>query len=525
MMKRYGYLCGLVVGAVAVAQMAGGAVRLDALFSDNMVLQRGKPVVVWGAAAVDEAVVVTLGDVAAKTITDRAGVWRVTLPPQAEAMGLTLTVSGVNTLTVSNVAIGDVWFCSGQSNMAMTLGGCRAPEDVASAEYPLIRFLRVPTVVAANRQAAAPLRMSGWRVCSPATAAGMTAVGFYFAREIQPQAGVAIGIIDSSWGGSRIEPYIAPEGLAVVPEVAALAASFTKAVASYRQALGADLAAVEQWVGTTRSALAADKPLPEFPPLPANPAAEAQQWHAKFNAMIAPFTSYPVRGFLWYQGCANGREGAAYVQKTLALVTGWRNLWGDHALPFYAVQLANFTQDHKNAAGGDGFAPVRMAQMEAFRALSHSGLAVAIDIGETGDIHPKNKVDVGVRLARWALLNDYGKAGLVPSGPLYKEMTVAAGAIRITFDYVGGGLMVGRKEGRAPAVRDTQNKLARFAIAGEDRVWQWADAEIEGDTVVVSSPRVPQPVAVRYAFSANPLGANLYNVEGLPASPFRSDSW
>ncbi len=524
-MKRQREVCGVVLAVLALSGTGMGAVRLPALLSDHLVLQRGKPLAVWGEAAPGEAVTVALGEAVAKVSADAAGAWRVTLPPRGEATGLTLTVSGENTLAVTNVAVGDVWFCSGQSNMAMTLGGCNAPEDVKSADFPLIRFLRVPTVVSSKRCDAPPAGMGGWRVCSPAMAAGVTAVGFYFARGIQPQAGVPIGIIDTSWGGSRIEPYIAPEGIAAVPEAAALTAPFAEAVAAYRGALGSGLDAVAQWVDATRAALAAGQPLPAHPPLPADPAADPQQWHAKFNAMIAPFTTYPVRGFLWYQGCANGREGTSYVHKTRALVAGWRALWGDEALPFYAVQLANFTADKRNPEGGDGYAPVRLAQMEASRALPYSGLAVAIDIGETSDIHPKNKFDVGVRLARWALRNEYGKEGVVASGPLYKGMTVKDGAVRIAFDSVGGGLMAGTKKGREPVVRNPDGRLERFAIAGEDRKWYWADAVIEGDVVVVSSQQVLAPVAVRYAHSANPLGANLYNAEGLPASPFRTDSW
>jgi sialate O-acetylesterase len=207
-----------------------------------------------------------------------------------------------------------------------------------------------------------------------------------------------------------------------------------------------------------------------------------------------------------------------------ALVGGWRQLWGQGDFPFYFVQLAAFQQPNPDPAGGEGWARVRMAQTKSL-AIPNSGMAVATDIGEANDIHPKNKFDVGERLARWALNRDYGKKEIVPSGPVYKTMAVEEGTIRVSFDYVGAGLMVGKKNGREPAVEDAAGKLARFAIAGEDRKWVWADAVIDKDTVVVSSPQVPRPVAVRFAFSMNPEGANLYNRDGLPASPFRTDEW
>jgi sialate O-acetylesterase len=206
-----------------------------------------------------------------------------------------------------------------------------------------------------------------------------------------------------------------------------------------------------------------------------------------------------------------------------ALVGGWREAWNQGDFPFYWVQLANFQQDKNEPAGGDGYARIRDAQRQA-QDIKYTGMAVIIDIGDTKDIHPKNKQDVGRRLAQWALARDYGK-DVVPCGPLYKKHTIDGNKIRIEFDHVGGGLIVGEKNGLAPVSEDPTGKLSRFAIAGEDRNWVWGEAKIDGNTVVVSSPEVPKPVAVRYAFSGNPLGANLYNKDGFPASPFRTDDW
>jgi sialate O-acetylesterase len=209
-----------------------------------------------------------------------------------------------------------------------------------------------------------------------------------------------------------------------------------------------------------------------------------------------------------------------------ALIGAWRKRWGEGDFPFYLVQLANYQQSNDNPAGGDGWAGLRMAQLKCLQ-IPRTGLAVAIDLADPNDpndIHPKNKCDVGERLALWALKNEYGK-DVVVSGPLYKGMKSEGAAIRVSFDHVGGGLMVGRKEGRQPAVEVKDAALQRFAVAGEDRKWVWADAVIDGATVVVSSPQVPHPVALRYAYSMNPAGCNLYNREGLPASPFSTDDW
>ena len=239
--------------------------------------------------------------------------------------------------------------------------------------------------------------------------------------------------------------------------------------------------------------------------------------------MVAPLAPFAIRGAIWYQGESNGGEGEEYFHKTQALVNGWRKLFNPE-LAFYWVQLANFQGANENPAGGDGWSRIREAQRKALT-IPHTGMAVITDIGEAGDIHPRNKQDVGFRLAHWALNQTYGKSDLVASGPLFKEAKVEAGAIRISFDNVGGGLMVGKKEGLEPTKEVADGKLARFAIAGEDKQWHWADATIDGDTVVVKSDKVEKPVAVRYAYSMNPDGANLYNKEGLPASPFRTDDW
>jgi sialate O-acetylesterase len=285
---------------------------------------------------------------------------------------------------------------------------------------------------------------------------------------------------------------------------------------------------VEKWVAEARAALAAPQgEIPSPPQFPNNPLTDAGFPTTLYNGMIHPLAPYGIKGAIWYQGESNGGEGDEYYHKMRALVGGWRKVWNQGDFPFYFVQLANFQHPNPDPAGGDGWAKVRMAQSESLR-IPHSGMAVAIDLADAGnpdDIHPKNKFDVGERLALWALAHDYGKQDVVFSGPLYKAMKVEDGKIRVSFDSVGGGLMIGKKEGREPAVEVRGGKLRRFAIAGEDRKWHWADAAIDGETVVVSSADVAKPVAVRYAYTMNPDGCNLYNKDGLPASPFRTDKW
>ncbi len=475
--------------------LTGSAVQADVrvtnLFTDHMVLQRDIPCPVWGTAEAGETVTVKLGASEGTATADAAGKWSVKLPAmKMNAAGQDLTISGKNTITIKDVLVGDVWLCSGQSNMEWGLGGCNAPEDIAAANLPNLRRIKFPHVSLSKPTTDVPGK---WEACSPQNTAGFTAVGFYFARRVQKETGVPIGLLDDSWGGTRIEPWIPLEGFAAEPALSGILDAVKKR----------DAASL---------AVEANTPL------------DAGQPGALYNGMIYPVVPFGIKGALWYQGESNGGEGDEYYAKMRALVGGWRKVWAQGDFPFYFVQLANFNKDVNTPEGGDGWAKVRMAQLKSLQ-IPHTGMAVTIDIGEAGDIHPKNKFDVGERLALWALHHDYGKKDLVPGGPLYKSATVEGAKMRVSFDYAGSGLIVGRKEGRKPVEAVPGGKLARFAIAGEDKKWVWADAVIDGNSVVVSSPGVPKPVAVRYAFTMNPEGANLYNKEGLPASPFRSDEW
>ncbi|MEI7901866.1 MAG: sialate O-acetylesterase [bacterium] len=521
--QRHTFRLLLSASVLAAVLPAAADVRLPKIFTDNMMLQRNQPVRVWGWADAGEAVSVSLWGKNAATKADAKGQWAVELPPMKAGENLELAVKGKNTLTLKNILVGDIWVCSGQSNMEMSLGGCLGDaEDIKAAELPKIRRIKFNHVVSGQPEPDAPTATS-WQVCSPSTAAGFTAAGFYFAREIQQKTGVPIGIIDSNGGGTAIEPWVAAEGLALVDELKPEYARKQEALKAYRTQLPKALSEMSGWIAQAKTELASGAPIS---PAPALPTIQDNGWSGMYNAMIHPVVRFPIKGALWYQGESNGGEGNSYYDKMRALIGGWRKQWGVGDFPFYFVQLASFQGVTEDPAGGNGWAKLRAAQTQTL-SVTNTGMAVIIDtvpLDQANDIHPRNKYDVGLRLAYWALGRDYGQKQEV-SGPLFKTLKVEGSKARLTFNHTGSGLMVGKKEGRAPAFENKEGKLKRFAVAGADKRWFWAEAVIDKNSVVVSSPEVKEPVAVRYAYSMNPDGANLYNREGLPASPFRTDAW
>jgi sialate O-acetylesterase len=464
-----------------ISLSANAAVKVHGIFVDHMVLQRDLPIPVYGTADAGETITVGFSGQTLTGVADKDGKWCVTLKAmKACGQPASMTISGKEKLTINDIVIGDVWICSGQSNMQLTMQDFHKTEDIAAANFPLIRQFDVP-----RTESAVPLgEVSGsWVVCNPQQAAQFTATGFYFCRKLHQETRIPMGIIQAAWSGSPIEPYISSEAKAAVPE----------------------LADTQQ---------AGEQPAP---------------WHIRYCGMISSLIRFPIKGAVWYQGETNAMvgNGDRYFFKQKALINGWRSAWRIGDFPFYFIQLPAYQNSPDQPEDAEGWTNVRIAQLKTL-SLPHTGMAVAIDLanpGDPGDIHPLNKRDVGERLALWALAKDYGKKNLVYSGPLYKAMRVEGRKIRIGFDHTGTGLMVGVKKGLEPTVRDPAGKLKRFAIAGEDKKWVWADAVIEGPTVVLSSPSVAKPVAVRYACAKNPEGCNLYNKEGLPASPFKTDSW
>lgn len=640
----------LIATLALLSSTAFADARLPKIFGDNMVLQRGKPIAVWGWADAGEKVTVKLGDKEASATADEKGNWSLKLPVFEAGAPLELTITAKNTITFKNVLIGEVWICSGQSNMEMWTGGVtNAQAEVAAANFPKIRLFTVQKSI----QVVPQKDCNGtWQECSPATVNGFSAVGYFFGRKLHKDLDVPIGLISSNWGGTVCEAWASGEALKTHPDFKApvkalekMTANFETITKEYNEKIGAyekaaaeGLKAIEtagcttlayddsKWktmeglpsiwegrsldnfdgivwfrktveipeawagkelalglgniddadttyvngvkVGETASyntprnykvpatAVKAGKlvvavrvldtggggglygpaeqmkisaegqppialtgawkfslgELPNgLPPRPAKPPIGNDPNYSSvlYNGMIAPLVPYTIQGAIWYQGESNAGRGRQYRTLFPLMIQDWRKQWNDE-LSFYFVQLANFMAP-RTEPGESSWAELREAQNLTL-ALPKTGQAVIIDIGEANDIHPHNKQDVGLRLALAAEAVTFGKK-IVFSGPKFRDMKVEGASARLSFDHVGGGLEA--KGGGA---------LKYFSIAGEDKKFVWAEAKIDGETIVVSSPAVAKPVAVRYAWADNPEGCNLYNKEGLPATPFRTDS-
>jgi sialate O-acetylesterase len=507
-------LVALIIGIAAGA--ASAAVRLPAVFGDDMVLQRDKPIPVWGWADPGEVIILSLEKVKIRFTTGDNGKWMATLPPMKAGGPHEMTVEGASsTATVQNILIGEVWLCSGQSNMEMGVargkpsqwsGGIfNYEEEIAAANHPEIRLFHVP-----RRASGLPVNdvRAAWKVCGPETIPSFSAVAYFFGRKLHKELGVPVGLIMSSWGGTRIEPWTPPAGFAPFPELKGIADQIESADAKYRQELAAYLDRHESWLAGARRALDSGGPLPDVGLRPEHGLAGHWLPTGLYNGMIHALVPFAVRGAIWYQGEANRTDGMLYHTKMKALIHGWRTIWKQDDFAFYYVQLAPFKY------GGDPLHLPRLWEAQAATlSVPDTGMAVTTDISELNDIHPRNKQDVGLRLALWALAQTYGFENLVHSGPLYRSMKAEGVKIRISFDHIGGGL----------ASRDGK-PLDWFTIAGADRKFVEAQAAIEGDEVVVWSDAVSAPEAVRFGWhqEAEP---NLMNKEGLPASPFRTDKW
>lgn len=497
-------------------------VRLPAVIGDHMVIQQDKPVNIWGWAGPGEKVTVGLAGSSKSVRATNKGRWQAVFDPlRASAAPLELTVRGETgpAVVVHDILVGEVWLCSGQSNMEWPLSSTLSPTpEILRADHPGIRLFLVP-----KRTADSPLDdvVAKWAVCQPESAAPFSAVAYYYGLELHQKLGVPVGLIESAWGGTFIEPWTPPSGFDAVPEVRPILARQRAKYDEYRQALKKALPSWEAWLRETQKALASDAALPPMPgpgQTPDNPYAAPTAPTALYNGMIHALTPFAIRGAVWYQGENNRSDGLFYEKKMQALVGGWRDVWKLGEFPFYYVQLApyNYPFNSREAAPGDvpdqQLLPlIWEAQTGALR-IPNTGMAVVTDIADLNDIHPRDKKDVGHRLALWARSRTYGEKDLVPSGPLYRSMAVEGDAARIRFEYAGG---LKASDGLP---------LRWFEIAGDDRIFYRAAAEIAGETVVVRSGRVPSPRAVRFGW--NQLAVpNLVNASGLPASPFRTDNW
>ncbi len=498
-------------------------VKLPNIFGNQMVLQQEKPIRFFGWAQPGEKVTVTIGEESKSATTDEKGNWRVDLSARkADGKAFNVVIQGKNKIELKDVLMGEVWICSGQSNMEWTVGGSmNGQQEIAAAKHPMIRLFNVPNHISS----AQPNKNTpgSWAACNPKSIVRFSAVGYYFGRELQKEINVPIGLVGTNWGGTRIEPWTPPVGFESVPELESIVKRLRAAdpnTPEGKENFSNYIESVEKWAATSRENL--KKGIAPGSPPTQNLLRQIGGATSIYNGMVHGLAPFQVRGAIWYQGESNAGQGEKYYPLKKALVAGWRKVFENDDMPFYWVQLANFMAPSNNPAGG-GWGPVREGQRLAL-SIPNTGMAVTIDIGNARDIHPRNKQDVGKRLALWALAKNYNKE-IVPSGPLYKSSKVEGNKMRINFDYVGGGLMVGKKEGLQPTKEVKDGELGRFAIAGEDKTWHWAKAKIDGQSVVVWSDKVAKPVAVRYAYESNPDGANLYNREGLPASPFRTDKW
>ena len=513
------FLIGLLTaGWFATALLAD--VRLPAVFSDHMVLQRGKETPIWGWADPQEKVTITTSWQKRRWVlqADAEGKWMVRIMTPTKATGpFAMTFRGNNEIRIEDILIGEVWLCSGQSNMEFPVGVVEEEswktgvdnymQEVAQANYPRIRFFTVAKQVAEKPQ---EVCLGSWQSCTPKGVIPFSAVGYFFGRELHTElGGVPVGLIHSSWGGSPAEAWTSFDTLMTDADFKAYVNGWERAKMLFQEAEKEYPDKLKEWRKLAKQA-EAEKKYPPPKPLAPTPPPPHHQPAGLFNGMIAPVASFGIRGAIWYQGMANVSRAHGYHKLFSTLITNWRRVWGQEDFPFYYVQLANFIPTRPNSIK-ESWALLREAQLQTL-ALPNTGMTVAIDIGDPKDIHPKNKQEVGHRLALWALANTYGRKRVF-SGPLFESMKVEGDKIRIRFRHIGGGLAT-------PEGAD----LEGFTIAGADRNFFAAIAEVRGNSVLVSSRHVAAPVTVRYAWGDNPAG-NLYNREGLPASPFRTDDW
>lgn len=504
MRRRWG-LCWAILFALAGAT-AGAEVKPHGLFTDGAVLQRGIPIPIWGTAREGEQVTVSIHDQRVTT-TAQGGLWMVRLKPMKAGGPYTLTITGENTVTRQNLLVGEVYICSGQSNMEwpMTLTE-NAQEAIGQSTDPLLRLYSVPHTVSDT-----PLSdvNSQWKECGPNTVAGFTAVGYHFGRSLRQALKVPVGLIQSAWGGTPAESWTRRGVLENDTTLREMIAFYDQAKQQYPEALRNYQAAVEKHKEEAEKARAEGKEPPKAPMPPVNPV-NAFYPTTLYNGMIAPLIPYAIRGAIWYQGESNA--GRAYQYQTLfpAMIRNWRDDWKQGDFPFFFVQLAPFLKietEPKESA----WAELREAQRLTALNVPRTGMAVITEFGEENDIHPRKKRQVGERLALIARATVYRER--VPySGPTFDSQQIAGDKIILRFKHAKGGLVA---EG---------GTLKGFTLAGADGKFYTANAVIAGDKVIVSAPQVPRPVGARYGWANYPLG-NLFNKDGLPASPFRTDTF
>lgn len=636
----------LLVTLCALTNVLSAQIKLPHIFGDNMVLQREKPIAVWGWAKAKEKVTIKFHDQTKTTVADKTGKWSAKLDAEKAGGPYTLTVSGKNSVTLTNILVGEVWICSGQSNMEWPVRmASNAAQEIAEANYPQIRHIKIPNVVASTPQA--DFASGDWKVCSPETAGDFTAVGYFFAVKLAKELNVPVGLINTSWGGTHSETWTSREAFQNSDEFKSMIASVpvlnldeinkkrTAENALRLEALQGKVTITQQEVERWKSPDDDDAAWPVmqipalweesvFPgldgivwlrktfsvsPADAGRAAElylgmiddsdetyvngvkvggltaqyntprvysiregllkagrnvisvrvtdtggggriygpadqvkitigdrteslAGTWKLRvenmtstgsigpndyptllFNAMLNPLIPFTIQGAIWYQGESNAGRAFQYRKAFPLMITDWRKHWGQGDFPFYFVQLSSFNDHNGNSNAGSAWAELREAQAMTLK-LPNTGMAVTTDIGEANDIHPRNKKDVGYRLAAIALTDTY-RQNLVSRGPAFDALTIRGAEAIVSFKHIGSGLVTPDKYGY----------LRGFELAGDDRKFYPAQAFIQDGQVIVRSAAVTKPVAVRYNWMDVALEGNLFNREGFPAEPFRTDNW
>lgn len=509
-MKRIGFSALAALGLMTCTVQA--AVKLPHIFGNDMVLQQGAAVPVWGWADPGEKVTVEFAGQKKQTEARADGTWQLKLDAlKASDQPAVFKVTASNVIELSNVVVGEVWFCSGQSNMEWIMRNVdNAEQEIANAKFPLIRHFKAPK----NFKPAPESDINAaWEVTTPEGLGDESAVAFFFGRRLHQELKVPVGLINCSWGGTRIEPWTPACGFDGLPDLAGIKErvdSANPATELHKKVLGSYVAALQAWIADAQAKSAAGQPLTAAPEFPQNlifPMTQGrhQEPTVLYNGMVAGLVPFAIKGAIWYQGCSNNGEGMLYLEKTKALVNGWRQVWGQGDFPYYLVQLAPYNYGPARATHLPG---IWEAQAAVPAAIPNTGYTVINDIGNVKDIHPRNKQDVGLRMANQALARTYGRTGIRWESPVFKAFAIEGAKLRVTFDFAEG---LKTRDGKAPTW---------FELCGPDGLYKPADAVIEGNAVVLTAAGISEPMAMRFAWDqlAEP---NLVNGLGLPAGAFR----
>jgi sialate O-acetylesterase len=487
-----------------------GDVRVPAIFGSHMVLQRDQKDRVWGWAEPGEEITVKIGSQSHATTAGSDGSWHVMLEPMSAGGPHTLSIRGKNALEFGDVLVGEVWICSGQSNMQWPLTLAKDGDlEIAAATDPEIRLITVPNLGTQEPQKSFK---GEWQAARPATVGWFSAVGYFFGQRLRQTLKVPVGLINDSWGGSACESWVRRDVLAADPKFAPLIKHWEKIEGDLPRAKAEYESKRTKWQAAVTKAKAEHKETPRPPDNPEDVMRGNFRPGNIYNGVLKPTIGYGMRGVIWYQGESNAGRAYQYRDLFPLMIKSWRDEWGQGDFSFYWVQLADFLPESPEPKESS-WAELREAQTMTLSRLPRTGEAVIIDAGDAQDIHPRNKLTVANRLVRWALARDYGLK-IAYQSPTYKTMKKQGNKVVLRLDHVGGGLKTG-----------DVGELRGFAVAGSDRKFVLAKAKFVGrDAIEVSSDKVADPAAVRYAWADNPV-CNLYSDEGLPVTPFRTDDW